>query len=902
MGTSPRHEGARGPDSHGRLVQQPFSSAPAQPQVKAMPKDPRSFNRGAPAATSSGARTEPGIILLSFFSGIGVGALATQDHARIVQMYAWEIDESALSVCEAHFKQVIKQRGDIRSDSAAEIAKEIEACDPEAIHTILVLAAPPCPDFSRIHEGPGKEGESGKLFGLFCDLLSSLEALLKGRSMALLVENVIMACSGDINYFSQRLRCEPIIVDAADWGVVHRPRLWWTRVDWTRCTEFKWTRQGRLYRLHAPVQPQRAATFQLRGYELSREIEAGTKLWPCFTTPSPTEAGRPAPKSTRSKIDSGTRQRWLEANRSFAPWHFQEYAMVTSPGGSWEVVPVHLKEQAHLLPPDFTSAAASDHDRHRLLGNSWHRGTASFLLKLVLQLGVHQFGQDAPGGEQHSAGGTKSFESILRAAREQPLPLTRLREPVGVEMYPPRDMWEHWHGSPHVVPRALLPASVEPAVAMTLQRAAQVGPHLPAHREAVLQGLRALVDSLSDETDAWFARVAPHVRSALHPAGQPRFQVLAFVSLLRECGYEGADEILESLERGMPLLGSMPHSPGWRPRTDDTYRFPVSISAFATANADYIHRCLRRPRVDPEWRALLQEVHREVIAGRMEGPFQSPPEWPKQTVDAAAVGLRRLPLPPGPVFVARAFSVCQTGADGSRKVRRCEDYRRSFHNATIQAGDRPEHDDIEVYIQVLRLAKQLGLQPQVWCHDLADAYRAYPVRSPEEAYMLLQTISGPTLWRHRVLPFGSSASVWHFGRLTDAMTWLVRTLLHICMLHYVDDLGGIQDSRDSHSAFSAFSEFCDLLGYRLKSSKAQPPSTRQKLLGVILEIMDDEIRVRAEPNRVQKLTNQIREILASDVLEPEVASNLAGKLGFVQSTAFGRSSTHFRQSQCFSSL
>ena len=124
------------------------------------------------------------------------------------------------------------------------------------IHTILVLAAPPCPDFSRIHEGPGKEGESGKLFGLFCDLLSSLEDLLKGRSMALLVENVIMACSGDINYFSQRLRCEPIIVDAADWGVVHRPRLWWTRVDWTRCTEFKWTRQGRLYRLHAPVQPQ----------------------------------------------------------------------------------------------------------------------------------------------------------------------------------------------------------------------------------------------------------------------------------------------------------------------------------------------------------------------------------------------------------------------------------------------------------------------------------------------------------------------------------------------------------------------------------------------------------------------------------------------------------------------
>ena len=92
--------------------------------------------------------------------------------------------------------------------------------------------------------------------------------------------------------------------------------------------------------------------------------------------------------------------------------------------------------------------------------------------------------------------------------------------------------------------------------------------------------------------------------------------------------------------------------------------------------------------------------------------------------------------PPGPVYAARAFSVCQVGADGSRKVRRCEDYRRPLHNSTIAAGVRPEHDDIEVYTQVLRLATQLGMEPEIWCHDLSDAYRAYPVRDPAEAYML----------------------------------------------------------------------------------------------------------------------------------------------------------------------
>ena len=228
-------------------------------------------------------------------------------------------------------------------------------------------------------------------------------------------------------------------------------------------------------------------------------------------------------------------------------------------------------------------------------------------------------------------------------------------------------------------------------------------------------------------------------------------------------------------------------------------------------------------------------------------------------------------------------------SDWSRRLAQGPEVRRSHHNnSTIEVHDRPEHDDIEVYIQVLRLAKLLGMEPEIWCHDLADACRAYPVRDPAEAYILLNTLTGPTLWRHRVLPFGSPASVWHFGRLTDAMWWLVRTLLIVCILHYVDDLGSIQDSSDSASAFHSFSEFCDILGYRLKTSKAQAPGAAQKLLGVILEVTSSAVRVRADPRRVQKLTLQIEQILHEGKLEPEAAAKLAGKLGFVQSTAFGR--------------
>ena len=113
----------------------------------------------------------------------------------------------------------------------------------------------------------------------------------------------------------------------------------------------------------------------------------------------------------------------------------------------------------------------------------------------------------------------------------------------------------------------------------------------------------------------------------------------------------------------------------------------------------------------------------------------------------------------------------------------------------------------------------------------------------------------------------------------------------ICVLHYVDDLGGIHDMEDAESGYEQFTRFCQLLGFRLKPSKAQAPSREQKLLGVIIRVEDEGIRVAPDPGRVQKLQAQISDILDAGVLEPEVASKLAGKLSFVNSTAFGKTGT-----------
>ena len=102
----------------------------------------------------------------------------------------------------------------------------------------------------------------------------------------------------------------------------------------------------------------------------------------------------------------------------------------------------------------------------------------------------------------------------------------------------------------------------------------------------------------------------------------------------------------------------------------------------------------------------------------------------------------------------------------------------------------------------------------------------------------------------------------------------------------MDDLGGVHHAADAWDAFQTFVTFCSLLGIRLKSSKAQGPDTCQGLLGVRLSVLDLGVEVAPEPKRLEKLRRVIQDTLSSGTLSPELAARLAGKMNFVQSTAF----------------
>ena len=245
--------------------------------------------------------------------------------------------------------------------------------------------------------------------------------------------------------------------------------------------------------------------------------------------------------------------------------------------------------------------------------------------------------------------------------------------------------------------------TLETAIELTLQRLLKFPPdRLAEFRRQVLCDIQSRKESLAGQTQAWFESLEPHVQQAYSLPDGGVVQIPLFLELLRGCAYPDVDALAEALSRGFPVLGRIDPSPGWRPRLDDRDDHPITASAFAALNQQYVNEKLRKGGVDDEWEALLTEITQEVNLGRMSGPYAAPSGWARQCVPVASHENFFVCLPAQEdARVAAALSVVQQGSDGSRKVRRCEDYGRSGHNATIQVSDVPAHDDVDKYVQIL---------------------------------------------------------------------------------------------------------------------------------------------------------------------------------------------------------
>lgn len=865
-------------------------------------------------------------ILLSFFDGIATAALAVQDlQLDVKARISWEWDDECMAVSSHHFPDM-QHRGNFELDTVDAILATLKEIDPHYAMHLIVTAAPPCPDYSRIRgiNAPGRSGEEGRKFDAWVALYLQLEARC-GRRVFLIVENVIPSNPDDAWHFAERLQAQCIVVDASDFGLISRPRLWWLRIDWTQApswltSSLSWSTMRGLDRLHVPFSespsneaipvPYGPSPHDLDSPQerLHSDILQGLRMFPCLTTPAKTAAGRPVPTGYSQRHDDATWQRWAADHQQYGPWNYEAHCLTQSPDGDLHIPSPELKERLHMLPQGYTGVAgASAHSRQFMLGNGWHFGVARFVIALVLT--VAQGVPVAVPRTPHTRPVVQAAQRFLVSGTPfGPTWYTKSR-PLLVDE--PDDAYSHLRLALDLEPILPRLRGNDPGLLYAIAVADSLQTNVSAWRDAIIQDVGSLVDEFHDATSEWEAQLPLHVHQAytgsdLPGTGNRRTQVLVMCHLLDLFEYPDARQLREDLTIGFQMLGTIPPGVGWEPRNDDYYTDPMSIPELSALNDAYIANYLVTRSPDKDHDIMLKEILDEVRLGRMEGPFTAPDHWPRRAV--APEGMRLMDIPTQTPLTACAFAIHQIGSDGKPKVRRGEDWRRSLHNRTIHVTDKPNHHTVDSYISSASAMATASSAALLWGHDHDGAYRQCPLRDPNDAYVMLLGPDGPTIWRHRVLLFGAVSSVWGYNRFGDALVFLARSLLAIAALHYVDDYGGAEppdrpatvpqetatvtdDLRPLNrpqSAFRGFALLNSILGWMMKPSKAQYPASAHRIQGVQLRLMADRGVVSPLPHRTARVVAMIDSALETNNLCPNTAAELGGKSAFLATTTYGR--------------
>ena len=448
---------------------------------------------------------------------------------------------------------------------------------------------------------------------------------------------------------------------------------------------------------------------------------------------------------------------------------------------------------------------------------------------------------------------------------------------------PTDDMVHYWKLAQGVHHPVLQHPRLEPGLLQVLHRIQSFPGDLARFRSEVIIDIQNLVQERQELTTTWWEGLPYHVASVYHNRTDGYIiQIPIFLELLDGCGYPSMRDLSSDLHMGFDIVGPQHPGPGWLPRTDGRYSSPLDLDTFTKVNSSYLLHRLRHPYVDQHWQTMLDELIQDRNNGKLVGPLRAPDNWPVSTVGIQGEPLQELPCEV--LGASICFAVVQ-----SDKIRRCEDFRRSHHNATIQAWDSPHHHCIGEYASLAAWnIKQGSKGVGLWAHDLDAAYRQLPIRDVRYAFVVLQTPKGVTLWQHQALGFGATASVWGFNRMADSMLYLARQLTLIPCLHFVDDFGGIEDMATAHNSFQCFDQMFASLGLRMKQKKAAPPADYQKMLGVFVRLGQHHIELHPCPQRLEKIRGIIDTALVSNQLSPDVAHRLAGKIIFLQTTSFGQ--------------
>ena len=275
----------------------------------------------------------------------------------------------------------------------------------------------------------------------------------------------------------------------------------------------------------------------------------------------------------------------------------------------------------------------------------------------------------------------------------------------------------------------------------------------------------------------------------------------------------------------------------------------------------------------------------------------------------------------GPLFVASP----RFGLKQSDKTRPIDDMSISLVNSSFSPSYKLELDGVDgiavlarTFVECVKPCRTVTfamkdgsklegvLHPSLDFHearslvgrtlDLEAAYKQLLVKE-SSLWSSVLMVRDPELQPHyfisHVLPFGASASVYAFNRLSRAVYLIGTRLFGLVWSCYFDDFTQFDLECMGNSAQDTAGGLLTLVGWKFstKESKRAAMAAAFSVLGVVVDLSsasNGSIMIKNKENRVRQITMEINSILAEGTFSVASASALRGRLQFAESQTFGR--------------
>ena len=413
-----------------------------------------------------------------------------------------------------------------------------------------------------------------------------------------------------------------------------------------------------------------------------------------------------------------------------------------------------------------------------------------------------------------------------------------------------------------------VPATISDVIASSMHEIKRLGTSVNSSRIKIQEELGVFALLFKEEHEK-------HLQTCPSQAFEfyKRCNSFLFEALLRKHKYDDPEAAL-IMRFGAQVEGILGGRECWR--TDSAPPSFVSRNTLldsASLNREEFLKTVRPSPCDPD---LLAASEKDVKQGRMMGPYFS--------LDQVETALNSAKF-----VVSRRFGVVQPG-----KVRACDDARRSGVNSTSFQSKRVVLSTLDSVSAEVRYANTVFGRDQLllWKRDHASAFRQVPLHKDEIPLSVI-VFHHPereelVFYVHLALPFGFTASVIGYNRISQAIAFLANKIFAIPVDSYFDDYWAVEPEYSSKSGFDAFGFLNELLGFDIKLEKDIHPSPEGEVLGHEIVLGSPPFCLRITLSRKTKLISLIETSLVENKLSATSASSLAGKVGFACEAMYGK--------------